>query len=148
VCGIFFRGLPFFKNHVILQFNDNSMKDFKKSTGFGGRPSFGAKRSSEFGSDRTHEKHKATCNSCHRVCEVPFRPNGKKPVYCRDCYKTATPTPSFSREKDSYSREVDSRKEEFGLGDMKKQFSILNAKLDRLTAVIEDQTTILSSIEK
>ncbi|MCR4312046.1 MAG: hypothetical protein NUV56_02050 [Candidatus Uhrbacteria bacterium] len=29
----------------------------------------------------------ATCNECGNACEVPFKPNGKKPVYCRDCFK-------------------------------------------------------------
>ena len=33
------------------------------------------------------EMHKATCADCGKECEVPFKPNGTKPVYCRDCYQ-------------------------------------------------------------
>lgn len=40
-----------------------------------GRPSFGDKRMFE-----------ATCNRCGNRCEVPFRPTGEKPVYCRECF--------------------------------------------------------------
>ena len=32
------------------------------------------------------EMHKATCADCGKECEVPFKPNGKKPVLCKECY--------------------------------------------------------------
>lgn len=32
------------------------------------------------------EMHKATCSDCGQECEVPFKPQEGKPVYCRDCY--------------------------------------------------------------
>jgi len=47
--------------------------------GFGGRP---------------REMHKATCADCGKECEVPFKPSGDRPVYCRDCFskrKTSGP---------------------------------------------------------
>ena len=28
----------------------------------------------------------ATCSSCGREAQVPFRPSGAKPVYCSDCF--------------------------------------------------------------
>lgn len=30
--------------------------------------------------------HDAVCNACNKACQVPFEPNGRKPVYCRDCF--------------------------------------------------------------
>lgn len=30
--------------------------------------------------------HRATCSDCGRPCQVPFKPNKEKPVYCDDCY--------------------------------------------------------------
>jgi CxxC-x17-CxxC domain-containing protein len=30
----------------------------------------------------------ATCSSCGREAQVPFRPSGTKPVYCSDCFTT------------------------------------------------------------
>ena len=51
--------------------------------GFGGGGGF---------SNRPREMHKATCAECKKECEVPFKPSGDRPVYCRDC---------FSKRKDS-----------------------------------------------
>lgn len=52
----------------------------------GGRPSFGGNRGG-FGGDRGPvTMHKATCDQCHKPCEVPFRPTEGKPVYCNECF--------------------------------------------------------------
>lgn len=39
-----------------------------------------------YGNDRP-ELFKATCSNCGNMCEVPFKPTGSKPVYCRDCFQ-------------------------------------------------------------
>lgn len=31
--------------------------------------------------------HKVTCSECGKETEVPFQPDGERPVYCRDCYQ-------------------------------------------------------------
>ena len=36
----------------------------------------------------SREMFSATCSSCGREARVPFRPNGMKPVYCSDCFRT------------------------------------------------------------
>ena len=33
------------------------------------------------------EMHKVTCGDCGKETEVPFKPDGTRPVYCRDCYQ-------------------------------------------------------------
>jgi len=33
------------------------------------------------------ELHQATCDKCGRECDVPFKPTGNKPVYCRSCFR-------------------------------------------------------------
>jgi len=33
------------------------------------------------------EMHKAVCGDCGNECEVPFKPSGDRPVYCRDCFR-------------------------------------------------------------
>ena len=39
------------------------------------------------GYDRApREMFAATCSSCGREAQVPFRPSGAKPVYCSDCF--------------------------------------------------------------
>jgi len=30
--------------------------------------------------------HKAICADCKKECEVPFKPSGERPVYCKDCF--------------------------------------------------------------
>lgn len=56
----------------------------------------------------------AVCSNCGKTCQVPFRPTGDKPVYCRDCFgKTDHSTP---KKTDGYQ----------------EQFKILNSKLDQI----------------
>ncbi len=33
------------------------------------------------------EMHKAVCADCGKECEVPFKPSGDRPVYCRECFQ-------------------------------------------------------------
>ena len=40
------------------------------------------------------EMHKATCAECKQECEVPFKPDGTRPVYCRDCFQKHKPARS------------------------------------------------------
>ncbi|MEK6874630.1 MAG: CxxC-x17-CxxC domain-containing protein [Nanoarchaeota archaeon] len=37
------------------------------------------------------EMHKATCSECKAECEVPFKPSGDRPIFCRDCYAKKRP---------------------------------------------------------
>lgn len=39
---------------------------------------------SDMGSSMAHD---ATCADCGKACKVPFKPNGKKPVFCINCFK-------------------------------------------------------------
>lgn len=64
---------------------------FKKG---GDRGGFGGKKGGDrggFKGPRDGERrevtmHKATCASCGNPCEVPFRPDGSKPVLCSECF--------------------------------------------------------------
>lgn len=45
-----------------------------------------------FGYNRPQrEMHKVTCSDCGTETEVPFRPDGTRPVYCRECYQKHRP---------------------------------------------------------
>jgi CxxC-x17-CxxC domain-containing protein len=37
------------------------------------------------------EMHQVTCADCGKETEVPFKPDGRRPVYCRDCFQTRRP---------------------------------------------------------
>ncbi len=52
-------------------------KSFGKKP-FGGRPGFAPRGDGEL--------FPATCSSCGKPFELPFRPSGDRPVYCRECF--------------------------------------------------------------
>lgn len=62
-------------------------RDEKRGSKFGGdrggRGGFGGSRDND---RREMEMYKASCSNCSKSCEVPFRPNGEKPVFCNDCF--------------------------------------------------------------
>lgn len=35
---------------------------------------------------------KAKCADCGKECEVPFKPDPDRPVYCRDCFRKHRPS--------------------------------------------------------
>lgn len=136
-------------------------KNFKKPGGFkpGGfsRPSFGGSaRGRDTGS--SSETYKATCSKCHSACEVPFRPNGKKPVFCRNCFVRDDARPSGnSYEKQSYGPERSfaarpaAPVEDPRIALLQKELAIVHGKLDTLIQSLESAaySSILSaSVER
>lgn len=115
------------------------MKNFKKGGykgGFKGRDSAG----SRIGGDRPMTMHSAVCSSCGKSCEVPFRPTGDKPVYCRDCFAgRAAMGGERSSRKDF---RVENRAENRSVGntgneELKRQLEIINLKLEKIIAIVE-----------
>lgn len=49
--------------------------------------------------------HKVVCAECGNACEVPFRPSGDRPVYCRDCFSKHNAGGSFNNRSGSGLRE-------------------------------------------
>jgi CxxC-x17-CxxC domain-containing protein len=39
-------------------------------------------------SNNRHERqmYRAVCADCRKECEVPFKPTGERPVYCKECF--------------------------------------------------------------
>ena len=84
-----------------------------------GKPSFGGRGGDRAGADKP-DMHKATCNTCGNSCQVPFKPNGKKPVFCSNC---------FVRDDKAPSRRSDaSPRFERGGGDEKRMFQAVCEK--------------------
>ncbi len=50
---------------------------FQRGGGFGSGGGFG---------DRPREMFKAVCSDCKKECDVPFKPSGDRPVYCKECF--------------------------------------------------------------
>lgn len=133
---------------------------FKKSGGFGGarkpfsgggeRPRFANKGFSRggdrgFGGDsRPVQLFSATCAQCRKVCEVPFRPNGEKPVFCRDCFggkkdsgRDFAPVP---RSAPAYAAT--------NLDDLKRQVDAMNKKLDTVLQLVESMAVPTAKVTK
>ncbi len=102
--------------------------------------------------------HKAVCASCGKTCDIPFKPTGEKPVYCRDCFagRMAMGGDRSKRRdprKNSFSnRDVPNRDSRFGNRDnfprdnfsnsknnnedIKRDIEQLNDKVDKLAYTI------------
>ncbi|MFA6475312.1 MAG: CxxC-x17-CxxC domain-containing protein [Patescibacteria group bacterium] len=135
------------------------MSDFKRSGKFSGkrkssggssRGGFGGGRSAGRGSfgrpsfdrsDESREMFEATCADCGKSCEVPFKPNGRKPVLCRECFRKTGPSesrddsrsefkPSFRR-SDSSDRGSD-RRPAAPTPNYKVELDKINSKLDQI----------------
>jgi len=106
------------------------------SGGFGGRRdggrSFGGRDrdSGRFGRGerRPLEMHEVICAKCGKETEVPFKPTGDKPVYCRDCFDKQGGDRGPNRSFNSSGA---------GAGMSAEQFNQINVKLDKIIAFLE-----------
>ncbi|HYE23109.1 MAG TPA: CxxC-x17-CxxC domain-containing protein [Candidatus Paceibacterota bacterium] len=104
---------------------------FKKHTPSGGGQAF------------KKELYDAECANCHKRCQVPFRPNGKKPVHCADCFvkdekrapsrygsddRKFSPRPTHSTPAPAIDGQVQ---------DLSKQIKVMNETLERLAVAVE-----------
>lgn len=120
---------------------------------------FGGDSRGNFGGEFKPTLHPATCDSCGMACEVPFRPTGEKPVYCRDCFKKIAAA-SDSSSRDGNPRRFEERAPRNPHGtqvyrpgqrddaprghdtdhdhkQIAEQIRTLNAKLDQILAVLQ-----------
>jgi len=65
--------------------------------------------------DRDSVMHNVVCDSCGKDCEVPFKPTKGKPIYCNKCFGN-------TKENDT--------------DQLKKEFGILNKKLDQILKIL------------
>jgi len=137
-------------------YNNERGGGFNKSRGnfgrgdFTGRPSFGGDKrgGARDRGDRPMQMFSATCATCHKSCEVPFRPSGDKPVYCSNCFtqKGEGETRSFGGDRgdrprpqaDKFSprKEYTNDRPQSGDGEIKRQLATIEAKLNRILDLI------------
>lgn len=125
----------------------------------------GSDRHNDRGGDRGGREmqlFQATCTTCGKSCEVPFRPDGTKPVLCRDCFaqkNAATDRPSFSRD-DRSDRRPDSRPlrsfepsrstaaPTVDISPLTRQMSALETKMSQLIDLVHSLEQKISAIPK
>lgn len=133
-------------------------KSYNDRPSFGGRgpaaagrggKKFGGPRGggSGFGGDREGGLHDATCAKCNDHCQVPFRPNGRKPVYCSNCFVRDTDSaPRFERggyDKPSYgAKPAYGEKRPYvstprNNPNLESQLKEVNAKLDQILEALQ-----------
>lgn len=118
---------------------------FGGSSGGGAGRSFGGGGGGGWQRDNDREApqmHRATCAACNSVCEVPFRPNGEKPVYCRECFRKpedgGSSAPRFGgNDRSERPRSFDKPAPRAGASmggsdEIVKQLKTLNKKMDAL----------------
>lgn len=97
---------------------------------------------------RPLEMHQATCVACRKFCEVPFKPNGKKPVYCRDCFGMqegeSTRPHSASSHVERTAVRTSVVPSTFGLS---QEIKVLSAKIDTLTRLVEALTPARKTVK-
>lgn len=142
------------------------MAEFRKKGGFGGGKNEGFKRGgpSRFGGkpdfkrggvrDGDRPLYPATCAQCNKSCEVPFRPNGEKPVLCRDCFRAANPTeggrdssagrPAYpKRDFDKpYAGKTPTPNTDGQMASLKRELELINSKLDKIMNIVKESSLI------
>ncbi len=61
------------------------------------------------------EMHKATCSDCGKECEVPFKPDEDRPVYCRDCFQKHRKPRSFQTSLSIFIQVINPSLDYFGM---------------------------------
>jgi CxxC-x17-CxxC domain-containing protein len=139
------------------------MRKFKRSGGFGkkdfnradgGSRKFsgggfrrpGPRAGGDFGEDK--KLYPATCSVCGAQCQVPFRPDGSRPIYCRDCFRKqdsqGVGREAFRRGDRGSRRPAPFRSEEQtpaapDQGHLLRLLEKMNDKLDRILAVLKGE---------
>lgn len=138
--------------------NYGAKKKFDKKPSFGGakggpksgfkggdRGGFGGNRDA---GRRETEMFKATCSNCKKPCEVPFKPDGSKPVLCRDCFASGRderPARRPERRDDaprgdrSFSTPRTTQAPSPDLRELKDQVSKLETKVNEVLALLKSK---------
>ena len=48
---------------------------------------------------------KVICSDCNKECEVPFKPSGDRPVYCKECFAKRKDRPQHKENYDNKPKE-------------------------------------------
>ena len=110
----------------------------------GGNRNFSRPR---FNNDRP-EMFSATCASCGKQCEVPFRPTGNKPVLCRECFQSNKGSDPRRPERRSFDRPDFNRDDNRSRStDYTAQFEALNAKMDKILDLLTQTSAVSAPLE-
>ncbi len=97
-------------------------------------------------SGRSHSKvpgglelFEVTCDKCGIKCDVPFKPTGNKPVYCRSCFRENETNDSFETKGKFKDRSRDKFNDDFESKSniSSKDIELINRKLDKIMKALK-----------
>lgn len=103
---------------------------------------------------RPTQMFSAVCSECNRACEIPFRPTGERPVFCKDCFdkKRGSPQGNYERretpprnfpqrdhgdQRDFTPASSPRPQEDKRIDELKQQLYAVNKKLDTILKIME-----------
>ena len=119
------------------------MRDFQKD-----RRNRGGRDFKRRDFDRPQQMFKTICSNCGKECEVPFKPSGAKPVYCRECFQNNRNSndlrsdnfPRRTNFQDGGNRESRATQTPQYNG----QFEALNIKLDKILNLLTVEKQVIA----
>ena len=91
--------------------------------------------------DDSRPMFNAVCATCGKRCEVPFRPSGDRPVYCKECFRAkqegAPGAPSRAKGSPAFSSSPQPRPSGGQGASLAAELRAINAKLDRVLRAVE-----------
>jgi len=97
---------------------------------FGGRRDFNSQ-------SEDRPMFETTCSKCGKSCEVPFRPTGDRPVFCRDCFRENGGNENRREERPSYSRpSFDNNRSNASQAPQSNDLDAINSKLDKILKLL------------
>jgi len=94
--------------------NQSQKKPFEKN--YSQRPFRRPEHSNRHGRDRRGDGHRertytqVICADCNKECEIPFKPRGDSPVYCRECFPRHRKNNQFNANQDRAPKKRDFNK--------------------------------------
>lgn len=93
--------------------------------------------------------YKAICADCHKDCEIPFKPTGERPVYCKECFskrKAGNPV----KTNDGMRQTPDSLKTEEPLNSSERQVIVTKKGVGRVTVseIVQSSARVASEKKK
>lgn len=128
-------GKPVYCSNCFGAKDESSSRSFRSRDE---RPSFGHSRN-EHSNFEEKKMFRATCSECGSSCEVPFKPNSGKPVYCDECFGKTDNGSEKRNERPARAKSNDNT-----------QFDILNEKLDKILKALNDNSPkgIIKDVKK
>lgn len=107
---------------------------FEKRPSF--HSSFAGKRGEGFKSNSQKELFPAVCSECKKRCDVPFLPNGKKSVFCIDCFRKQEHVPGRNSNGSDGPLRIPA---DGGMEGLRKQVASIEGKINRLLEIVSGQ---------